>query len=81
MVDAARTARTGGGPALFYLLDEILQGTNTHERQIAARQIVMHLVHQGALRRLHARPHAGGHAGTGCRRPADPFHRDDPPRR
>ena len=34
---------------LFYLLDEILQGTNTEERQIAARRVIMYLVEQGAL--------------------------------
>jgi predicted ATPase len=41
--------RTSAAPALFYLLDEILQGTNTAERQIAARRIVAHLIDQGAL--------------------------------
>jgi len=49
VVDAARTAREDGGPRLFYLLDEILQGTNTIERQVAARRIVRHLVAQGAI--------------------------------
>lgn len=37
------------GARLFYLLDEILQGTNTAERQIAARRIIRHLVDSGAL--------------------------------
>ena len=49
VVDAARASRAGGEPRLFYLLDEILQGTNTAERQIAARRIVGHLVGQGAI--------------------------------
>ncbi|MGD9894293.1 MAG: MutS family DNA mismatch repair protein, partial [Dehalococcoidia bacterium] len=37
------------GRRFFYLLDEILQGTNTAERQIAARRIVTYLVESGAL--------------------------------
>ncbi len=49
VVDAARTTHTAGSPRLFYLLDEILQGTNTAERQIAARRIILYLVGQGAL--------------------------------
>ncbi|MGI8588950.1 MAG: MutS-related protein [Chloroflexia bacterium] len=49
VVDAARLAHDGGGPRLFYLLDEILQGTNTAERQIAARRIISYLVAEGAL--------------------------------
>jgi len=34
---------------LFFLLDEILQGTNTAERQIAARRVIRHLVEEGAI--------------------------------
>jgi DNA mismatch repair ATPase MutS len=49
VVDAARATRAAGDRTFFYLLDEILQGTNTAERQIAARRIVLHLVGQGAL--------------------------------
>ncbi len=49
VVDAADAARAADGPPLFYLLDEILQGTNTGERQIAARRILMHLLAQGAI--------------------------------
>lgn len=53
VVEAARPADGGdvaqAGWRLFYLLDEILQGTNTHERQIAARRIIEHLVEWGAL--------------------------------
>ena len=37
------------GPPVLYLLDEILQGTNTAERQIAARRIIRHLVECGAI--------------------------------
>jgi DNA mismatch repair ATPase MutS len=48
IVDAAN-ARTLGEPRIFFILDEMLQGTNTAERQIAARQIVRHLVEKGSL--------------------------------
>jgi ABC-type multidrug transport system fused ATPase/permease subunit len=34
---------------ILFLLDEILQGTNTGERQIAARRIILHLVESGAI--------------------------------
>lgn len=47
VVDAART-QDQERPA-FYLLDEILQGTNTAERQIAARRVITTLVRSGAL--------------------------------
>jgi MutS domain V len=36
-------AREEGGAVVCYLLDEMLQGTNTAERQIAARSILRHL--------------------------------------
>ncbi|MBF6612797.1 MAG: hypothetical protein IVW55_06670 [Chloroflexi bacterium] len=49
VVDAARSCNNGEARRLFYLLDEILQGTNNIERQIAARRIIMYLVHQGAI--------------------------------
>jgi hypothetical protein len=49
VVDAARQAHAAGGPRLFYLLDEMLQGTNTVERQVAARRILLYLVAQGAI--------------------------------
>ncbi len=50
VVEAAREARRiHDGRRFLYLLDEILQGTNTAERQIAARRIIAHLVTQGAL--------------------------------
>ena len=47
VVDASRPG--AGEGRLFYLLDEILQGTNTAERQIAARRIILALVERGAL--------------------------------
>jgi DNA mismatch repair ATPase MutS len=46
--DAAREARAAGRP-FVYLLDEILQGTNSAERQIAARHIIASLVDLGAI--------------------------------
>ena len=49
VVDGARSTRASGESRFFYLLDEILQGTNTAERQIAARRIIAYLVAQGAL--------------------------------
>ena len=46
VVDAARVSERA---PVLYLLDEILQGTNTHERQIAARTVVRHLLDAGAI--------------------------------
>lgn len=48
IVNAARET-AGSERRLFYLLDEILHGTNTAERQIAARRVVLYLVSRGAL--------------------------------
>jgi len=47
VVDAVR--QNAGGPALCYLLDEILQGTNTAERQIAARRVIRFMLARGAI--------------------------------
>jgi len=49
VVDAARRGTAAGERTFCYLLDEILQGTNTFERQIAARRILAHLVDVGAI--------------------------------
>jgi energy-coupling factor transporter ATP-binding protein EcfA2 len=49
IVDAAARAQKRGGPPVMYLLDEILQGTNTAERSVAARRIIAYLVDQGAI--------------------------------
>ena len=46
LVDASRIR---GEPALLYLLDELLQGTNSAERQVAARTVIGHLLAQGAI--------------------------------
>lgn len=37
------------GRVLLYLLDEVLRGTNSYERQVAVRRVVLHLLKQGAL--------------------------------
>jgi hypothetical protein len=49
LVDAAEAATIDGGPALLYLIDEVLQGTNSEERRIAARRIVSHLLDARAI--------------------------------
>jgi hypothetical protein len=43
VVDAAQSS-AAGHPRLLYLLDEVLQGTNTAERQVAVRHILEHLL-------------------------------------
>ena len=45
----AETATAADAVPVLYLLDEILQGTNTAERQIAARRILCHLLDQKAI--------------------------------
>ena len=37
------------GRTLLYLLDEVLRGTNSHERQVAVRRVILHLLRQGAI--------------------------------
>jgi hypothetical protein len=37
------------GRVLLYLLDEVLRGTNSYERQVAVRRVVLHLLKQGAI--------------------------------
>jgi energy-coupling factor transporter ATP-binding protein EcfA2 len=49
IVDAATRSQQQGGPRVMYLLDEILQGTNTAERSVAARRVIAYLVDQGAI--------------------------------
>jgi len=49
VVDTAAQVHEGGSRTLLFLLDEILHGTNTHERQIAVRRIVRHLMREGAI--------------------------------
>ncbi len=49
IVDTARQLEGDPDWRLLFLLDEILHGTNTAERQVAVRQVVEHLVHHGAI--------------------------------
>jgi hypothetical protein len=49
IVDAAQLARDAGDATQLFLLDEILHGTNTAERRIAARRVIRHLVDMGAI--------------------------------
>ncbi|MGH8639175.1 MAG: MutS family DNA mismatch repair protein, partial [Burkholderiales bacterium] len=50
VVDRAhREPAVGDGRTVMYLLDEILQGTNTAERSIAVRGIARHLLKAGAI--------------------------------
>ena len=39
----------GGRPALLFLLDELLQGTNSHDRRIGSEGVVRALVERGAI--------------------------------
>ena len=48
IVDAANDEQSDGRRVCF-ILDEMLQGTNTAERQIAARRIIRHLVERGSI--------------------------------
>ena len=49
VVLASRRAAAAGGRPVLYLLDEVLHGTNTAERQVAARRILGHLIAQRAI--------------------------------
>jgi len=49
VVDQASGREPGNGRTLLFLLDEILQGTNVFERQVAVRHVIVHLLDQGAL--------------------------------
>lgn len=49
IVDRAERARAEGGPLVCFLLDEILHGTNSAERLVAAARIVRHLCDLGAI--------------------------------
>lgn len=48
IVDAARDA-AARGTVMVYLMDEMLAGTNTAERRIAATRVIRHLVELGAI--------------------------------
>ena len=40
---------SGGRPALLFLLDELFQGTNSHDRKAGAVAVLRHLVDRGAI--------------------------------
>lgn len=44
IVDAAN-----GGERVFFLLDEVLHGTNSRERNLGAKAVVTHLLEKGAI--------------------------------
>jgi len=46
---AASDRAHGTGRVVLYLLDEVLRGTNSYERQVAVRRVVLHLLRQGAI--------------------------------
>jgi hypothetical protein len=46
---AAADRSEGQGRAVLYLLDEVLRGTNSYERQVAVRRVVLHLLRKGAI--------------------------------
>jgi len=48
VVTGAEATSADGSRTAFFLLDEILHGTNTSERQVAARRIIRHLLAVGA---------------------------------
>jgi len=48
IVELADRCHAEGG-TLLYLLDEILRGTNSQERQVAVRRVLVHLLRKGAL--------------------------------
>ena len=49
VVDQAESRDAQHDRILLFLLDEILQGTNSHERQIAVRRVVQRLLQAGAM--------------------------------
>jgi hypothetical protein len=49
IVQAASNEEHGDAPRVLFLLDEILHGTNTAERRVAARGVVRHLLGSGAI--------------------------------
>ncbi|HSY21237.1 MAG TPA: MutS family DNA mismatch repair protein, partial [Polyangiaceae bacterium] len=49
VIDRAKDAHQGGRAAVFFLLDEILHGTNSRERVLGASAVVRELLSLGAL--------------------------------
>ncbi len=85
VVDAAR--RPAPGKTVLYLLDEVLRGTNSAERQVAVRRVIEELLDLGAIGavtthdlEILGRPEdrtegrTGGEAGPGLAAAARPIH-------
>ena len=49
IVDSAQRQNEAGGHAMLFLLDEILQGTNSRERNIAVSRVVRKLIDENAI--------------------------------
>lgn len=49
LLEAAPRADETGEPLLVYLVDEILHGTNSQERRLAARRLIRHLLRRRAV--------------------------------
>lgn len=49
IVDLARDHQDSDDKKLLFLLDEILQGTNVYERQVAVRRVILFLIKYGAI--------------------------------
>ncbi|MBB76489.1 MAG: DNA mismatch repair protein, partial [Planctomycetaceae bacterium] len=49
IVDTVRNRTDPTQPQVLFLLDEILQGTNSRERHIAVQQVLTHLLKEGAM--------------------------------
>lgn len=49
VVDHARRVQSNPDKVVLFLLDEILQGTNSRERQIAVARVIRHLIESGAV--------------------------------
>jgi DNA mismatch repair ATPase MutS len=54
------------GTALLFLLDEILHGTNSHDRQIGARALLGELINAGAIGLVTTHDLALADAGPAC---------------
>ncbi|MBN2383167.1 hypothetical protein JXQ70_09825 [bacterium] len=49
IVERARSCYNKNDATFFFLLDEILLGTNVAERQLAVQQVLLHLIRSGAI--------------------------------
>ena len=73
VVDHARERAALTGPRLFFLLDEILQGTNSRERHVAVSRVVHHLIESGAIGAVSTHDLELAHA-EGLESRCDPVH-------